>query len=199
MFVHELGGHRLESADADVQGDECAFDAAPVELLQELLREMQAGRGSGDRSGFTSPDGLVARAVLGSIGACDVGRQGHMPERVEMRLDLLRELDGVPPVLLLADDDRFDLGAEEQAHADPGLAPGPRQAMPSPRSDLFDQQQLDEAAGVRRPTAGRDSPREEPRRNHLRVVEDHQIAGVENLGQVDDSGVPRRPVGVQAE
>ncbi len=130
----------------DVQRDKGAFDAALVEALQELLREVQAGGGGGDRPGFARPDGLIALAVFRAVGTGDVGRQRHMPERLEVRLDLDREVDGVAAVLVLGDDDRLDLRAEAKARPDSGLASGLRQAVPALRSELLDQQELDGAS-----------------------------------------------------
>src|SRR5579863_9676335 len=58
-LVEAIDAERREGAEADVEGDAGIFYAFGRELCQNILREVEAGGGSGDGHGIASEDGLV--------------------------------------------------------------------------------------------------------------------------------------------
>ncbi|MBP1643046.1 MAG: hypothetical protein H6Q03_1715 [Acidobacteria bacterium] len=115
-----------------------------------------------------------------------------MPERLEVGLDRLREDDAPASLLALAG----HLGAQALGELEPdagaGLAPRPHEAVPGDRVEALGEQQLD-------PRATRHPAREEPRREHARVVDHQQVARPQQVGELADRAVTRRVLRVEDE
>lgn len=86
VIRQSLCPHRLESAGADMQGNEGGADAQRAQFRQQRVIEVQARRRRGDRAPLAGKHRLVTRLVGGLRGAFDVGRQGQ----ASVALDLLQ-------------------------------------------------------------------------------------------------------------
>ena len=76
---------RAEGAQAHMQGDEDLLTALVLNLLQQLLGEVQAGRGRSGTATLAAIYRLVALLVL--QGSSDIGRQGSFAQAVENLLE----------------------------------------------------------------------------------------------------------------
>ncbi len=191
VLVHQLGGHRLEGADADVQRHRGALDSRRLEPPEQRGVEVQPGGGRGDGAGLAREHGLIALAIGGLVGAFDVRRQRHVAEPLEMRLDRLGEAERAPAVLARRHHFGFEAVGEAHPIARPGAFARLRERVPFPRPELLDQQQLHLAAAP--------APAEEPRRHHLGVVDHQQVPRSQDPGQVSHSPVPLRAFRIEAE
>ena len=114
---------------------------------------MQACGGRGDGTDLAGVDGLVAFAISQVIGPLNVGRQRHVPGRIEPAEKVFGrrgKLDNAQAELSAREDPGADIPGEMNDFADPHLAAGANQGLPAYRVpvDLFEQHELDEAAGV---------------------------------------------------
>ncbi len=109
LFVHPVildlfDLHRSESSVAHVEGHHGHGDAAAPDLIQDRLREVQAGRGRRDGPRVPGIDGLVPIEIIGGGPACllaaDVWRQRGLP---------LASQEGLEGLVGLELDDPFSL------------------------------------------------------------------------------------------
>ena len=144
---------------------------------QHLRREMQARGGRGHRALVAGEYGLVPVAVALLLLAAEVGRQR---ESSAGRIDR-----AVPAHQPGAVGDHRQHRADHPAHphlcARPHFPPGSDQASPHPGLRFLQPQQLDATI------VG-----EEARRDHLGVVEQAEVAGPEERGEVREAGVGHR-------
>src|SRR6266496_523434 len=66
-----------------MQRDLGRIDATRMHTRQDFGREMQTGRGRGDRSPLLRINRLVALAVLRTVLSPDIWRQRHMPDALD--------------------------------------------------------------------------------------------------------------------
>ena len=179
QLVH---AHRLERAGADVQRDVAAVDAARLQGVQQRLVEVQAGGRRGHRAGLAREHRLVARVVVRPSFAMDVGRQRQATGVLQPGLERLVDVEGQAIELALASE-HFGVAAGIQRDAAAGLRRLARAHLRPrlvPGQQAFDEDLDAPAAGLRAVQAGRD---------HARVVEDQQVAGLQQVRQVADAGI----------
>ena len=130
------------------------LDAAGGQPLQQLRGEVEPGGRGGDRARLAGEDGLVALPVLGPVRALDVGRQRHVAEALEVRLDRLGEAHEPPAV---AERSATTSAPSAVLEAEPRsrrrLAPRASERLPlgaARRPGSLDQQELDAPALARR-------------------------------------------------
>ena len=177
VLLDLLDLHRLEGAVAHVQGDGRRLDPPLRQPSHQFRREVQAGGGRGRRPGLAREDRLVAVAVGRRVRALDVGGQGDVALRRQRRLEVA--LDPHAP-------DRIAVGALFQGaeytpieiDSLPRTQPlvGAHQRFMEPGTQLSEEENLDATAGCASP--------EEARALYLGVVDDQQIARLEQLRKV---------------
>ena len=181
-----------------MEGDVGPLDAGPVEPLEQCLREVEACGRRRDRSRFAGVHRLVALAVEIKVGALDVGRQGHVSDRLyevgHARRTRRPEPDFAPSAESLFQDLAVQrVRAALEHHLPPGLEPlsWMDQRFPAILGRPRHQQAFD-VAPARQPAP------QQARRKHPRVVEHEQIAASEmprkrgNRGVFDRAGAARQ-------
>jgi hypothetical protein len=200
---------RLESSEADVEGDIDGLDAALADAVEDVGSEVKAGGRGGYGSVLLGVDGLIALAIVGRIGTRNVRRKRDMADAIERGKEIAALPDGVKANSALAESGASEhLGmqfigtvlAEEQVFADADLAAGTNQAFPIVGFDgkLAREQNFDAAAEkiargrmVRAERFGASALAAaiKPRRKNAGVVEDHQIPGLQEVGKVIEPAV----------
>ena len=173
---------RLEGTRADVQRNVRKRDAALAQALEHRLVEMQAGRGRRDRARVPCINGLIALAVLGLRRARYIRRQRDLAVTIEIGGE--RDVGGdsqakEPPFTL--EHRRPCASVERKGSADLGRMAG---GELHPRFVVCDdalEQDLDSAAAVLAAMKAR--------ANDFGVVEDEQVPGREQLGQVRERAI----------
>lgn len=84
LLVH---ANRLEGPVPDVQRDFRPFDAAGREFGEESLGQVESGSRCRNRTPVLGEDRLVALTIGVRIGPVNVGRQGHVPNRIHHLVD----------------------------------------------------------------------------------------------------------------
>ncbi len=191
VLLHIVGFDRPEGPETHMQRHVRDMDAHRLDFPEQFLRKMQPRRRRRRRSFIFRVDRVVARPVLKLV--VDVGRQRHLPERVQHLLENALIVKLHQPVPLIDDiDDLADersllrrpvRAAEEDPGADPAFfarlhqrLPGIR-ALPGQEQDLH----LSEA-----PLANA----EKARRDHLGVVDHQGVAGLKVRGDVFEAVMP---------
>jgi hypothetical protein len=203
---------RLEGSQADVEGNLGGFDAALADAVEDGGSEVEAGRGSGDRSGGLGIDGLITLAVGGGIGAGDVGWERNVADAIEeseeiVWIGVVRSVERLEADAALSEFGAGeDLGlqiivlSEEEAFADADLAAGANQALPivGVGGELAGQENFDASVkkvaggGIARAdglSVGAFAATVETGGKDAGVVEDEQIAGVKQVGEVAELAV----------
>ena len=190
VLAQVLAAHRLEGAGAHVQGDAGAADPARGQGVEQGLVEMQARGGRGHRARLARVHGLVALVVGGAVGALDVRRQRHVADALQALAQRLGGVEAQARELALAAQ-HLDRAAVVEQQAATGLerlgGAHLRQRLVLALQPL--DQDLDPAAAVLAAV--------QPRRQHARVVEHQQVAGIEQLQQVAEAPVLEAAVGPQ--
>ena len=197
----------LKGSEADVERDFSGCDAALADAVEDLWGEMKSGGGGCYRATLLGVDGLIAFAIAGRIRARDVGWERDVADAIESGEEIVHGLKG-----LEADEAFAELGArenfglqfvlfsEEEAFADDDLAAGANQAFPiiGVGGELARQQNLDAAlekttrGGIARAewvSASACATAVEPSGKDARVVEDDQIAGLQQIGEVAEQAI----------
>ena len=193
LAVHPVRGqivalHRRKRAGAHVQRHPGDGDTRRPQRREHRLVEMQSGGRRGDGAGMAGIDGLVARLVRGVGSAPDVRRQRDLAVAIEILGERLRSVDGEPEEAVVA----RDHGRRHAARQVDRAAGARRMARAElehalVRAEHALQQQLDGAA--------RGLDRAQSRLDHPRVVEDDEVAGGEEAGQVGERAVLDRVAG----
>ena len=187
MLLHVLRLHGAEGAKPHVQQHRHDLNAHFADLFHQLRREVQPGGGGGGGAVVAGVDGLVAVAVLQLF--VDVGRQGHLAQLVQHRLQraLADKLDDAAARVGRLQHARHQLAAAE-GHFRAGLEPPPRahQRLPLLGAELLEQQHL------RRAAAG--ALADEPRGDDARVVDHQHVAGAQVVHDVVKVPVFELPV-----
>ena len=173
----DLGdAHGLEGAVAHVQRDLDAFDAGGRHVIEDRLGEVQAGRRRGHGPALAGEHGLVPLAVRVEIRPLDVGRQRHMADGVDEihhRPCLIGpqayQAPAEEPLLEHLAAERVAAALEAQAASRLQPLPGVHQRLPVLIVHARDEQAFDLAAT-------RLARAEQARREHLRVVQDEDVA-----------------------
>src|SRR5688500_2924871 len=87
MVLDLFGAHGLERAVADVERDLRDADALLSKRVEQLRREVKAGRWRRDGSARACIDGLIAFAVRRPVVSFDVGWQRDVTDAVDRRLN----------------------------------------------------------------------------------------------------------------
>jgi len=183
----------LEGAKANVEGDGFDPDANLPELREDLGSEVQAGGGGGGRAGFVREDGLIAVAVLDAVVAMDVWRERHVADFVEDRVEVGRGHEAEGAFAELSGGENFGFEddiffvVEEETVAGLNLAAGADESGPVVRGKLLGQEDFDAAGWVGGAVLGLLAARAggvETGRNDAAVVEDQQVARLQDFGEV---------------
>ena len=152
----------------------------------ELGVEMQRRRRRGDRARPLGEHGLVALDVLAVVGAVDVGRQRHVAVALEQFQRLGRKAQAKERGVAAGAAEH--LGVEGVGEADD--AAGLRRLA---RAHLRDHDAVGlDALDQRLDRAAARLDAEQARLDHRRVVDDEQVAGAQQLGQIAKAPVVRR-------
>jgi len=215
MIFHSFNPHRLKCSQADVQRYINDCNAPQAHSLQNLGREVQAGRRSRHRSALLRIYGLIAITIRRPVFACDVGRQGHVAELFYGSEKILCRRKSNPSLSKAATIRNLRLQiigiAEEKLLADPYLPARTNETLPFIWSltDLLRQKNFDAPAqefarcGVPRAhrlRVGPTSPSIKAGRKHAGIVEHHQVIGLQEIGEIPKNSVfqsPALPVQVQ--
>jgi len=203
-----VDAYGLESSQADVERDFGGLDAALADAVEDFRGEVKAGGGSGYRSALLGIDSLIAFAIAGRVGARDVGRERDVADAIEGGEEGVgglkggREADAALAELGAGQDIglQFVLFSEEKAFAYADLAAGTNQALPIVGfgGDLPGEQNLDAAVeevagcGIVRAdglSAGAFAAAVEPGGKDAGIVEDYEIAGVQQVGEVAEKAI----------
>ena len=146
---------------------------------------MQPGRRRGDRARLAREHGLVGLPVgrVAARRAPDVGRQRHGPVRLQRGVErgpFRREGQQRLARLAALLQHRFQPALKGDAVPFAQAPSGPREGEPAPGVHAPVQQRLH---------PGRAAPAPKPRRDHPRVVDDHEVAGPQQVRQVGDAPV----------
>ena len=203
VIFDALDADRLKGSQADVQGDIGGFDPPLADAVENFRGEMKSGGGGGDGAARVGIDGLIALAIAGRVRARNVRRERDVADAIEGGEEICDRLEADAALAKFSASQ--DLGlqfvafAEEQAFADADLAAGTDQAFPivGVGGKLSRQQHFDaaveEIAGcgiVRtdRLSAGAFAAAVEPGGKDAGVVEDHQVAGPQQIREIRETG-----------
>ena len=163
-----------------MQRDEGALHAQGVQLVQRGLIEVQAGGGRRDGAGFARVHGLVAGVVAGVGLVRDVGRQRRGAVGVQQVQHRTGKAD-VEQLALAAQHHGVEGVGQAQPHAGAGRLAGAHVGQGAVGlGDALDQH-LDLAAGGLVAV--------QPGLDDAGVVEDQQVAGPQQAGQVGEAPV----------
>lgn len=186
-----------------MQSDLDGFDSAPADTVEDFRSEVKTGCGCGHRAALPGIDSLIALAIGERIRAFDIRRKWNVPDAIQDHEKLLLLIPQ-----RLKTDATFaefptgnDLGfqfigfAEKQSFSNADFATGPYQTLPVVGLDgkLARQQNLDSAAEeitgrwiVRADSLSMDAcpAPVKPRWKDSSVVEDHQVAGPQQIWKV---------------
>ena len=204
VFGRLLGLDRQERPCPDMQRQAMQVDAAAAQRRLQLRREMQPRRWCRDGALIGREHGLVVGGVLVVRRALrgDIGRQRRgaeigdgLVERRSVKRERQRDL------ALLAF--RFDLGVEMAEQADLAFIAEANdvagrelfgrldQRLPARAVQPLDQRRLDLRLGL-----AADAAAFELGGNHLGVVDDELVAGLQPLRQVADGAVTQHAIGL---
>lgn len=211
VILDAVDADRLEGSQADMEGDFGGLDSALADAVEDFRGEMKACGRSGDRSALLGVDGLIAFAIAGRIRTGDVGRERDVADAIEGGEEVVHALNGLKADAALAEFGAGqDIGlkfseiaivlAEEQSFTDAYFAAGANQAFPivGIGGKLAGQKNLDaaveEIAGSRivradRVSAGAFAAAMEPGGKDAGVVEDHEIAGLQQVWEIAEHAV----------
>ncbi len=211
VILDAVDADGLKGSEADMEGDFGGLDSALADAIEGFRGEMKAGGRGCYRSALLCVDGLIAFAIAGGIRARDVGRERDVADAIEGGEESVHALNGLKADAALAEFGAGqDLGlkffeiaivlAEEQSLADAYFAAGANQAFPivGIGGELAGQKNLDaaveEIAGGRivradRVSAGAFAAAIEPGGKDAGVVEDHKIAGLQQVREIAEQAV----------
>ena len=185
----------LEGAKSDVEGNGFNLNPLCFELVENLRSEVKAsGRGRG-ASDLMGEDSLIAVAVFEVVVPMDVRRERHVAYFVEDGMEVRgrRETQSAFAELCRCQDLSFEKGLglingmEEQALTGLDFAARANEGGPLVRGKLLREKDFNAAsrvwrAGLRLLATGANCI--ESSRKNAAIVEDQQIAGVQNLGEI---------------
>jgi hypothetical protein len=204
VIFDALDADGLKGSQADVQGYIDSLDLALANAVEDFGCEMKASGGGCYRSPLLRIDGLIPLTIMGRVRTRDIRREWDVADAVEGSEEIA---DGLKTEAAQAEFRASeDLGlqfiplAEEQAFADPDFAAGPNQAFPiiGLGGELAGQENLDAAAEeiacrrigrADRVSAGAFAAAIQPRRKDAGVVENEQVAALQELREVAEQAV----------
>ena len=173
-------------------------DAALPEPADELRREMQSGGRRGDRAVVVREHGLIVGAIarVGRAPRRDVGRQRHVAPLLDRLVEhgtMEREGERHLAALALVFDGGIELAEEAhlalfaEAHDVAGGEPlgRPHEGAPARAVEAPVQRRLDGGLGG----AAADAAALQPRRNHLGVVDDERVTGLQQVRQIAHAAI----------
>lgn len=219
VIFDSIYANGLESPEADVEGDLGDFGATLADAIEDFWSEVKASGGSGDRSVLLGVNGLVAIEIARRIGAHDVGRKRDVADPAEngkevvfpvilvMVLFVMFSRKGLKANAAFAElgtGENFSLQfvvlSEKKAFAYANLASGANQTFPivgvggklAREQDLNPSLQKVARSGIVRADRLRASAfaaTVEPRRKDAGVVEDDEIAGTQQIGEIAEQAI----------
>jgi len=180
--------HRLEGTGTDMQGDMPELHAAFAQRIEQGIVEMQARSRRGNGADLAREHGLVTLGIVRAGLALDVGRQRQAPGVQQPVLQRFRQVEAQLPEAGLVAGQHLGLAASIERDPAAGLR---RLADAELRARLVVRQQaLDQ--DFHAPACGLVA--EQPRRNHPGVVEDQQIARLQQGRQVAHLQIRQRGI-----
>jgi len=190
-----LRANGLEGAKTDVEGNGFNLNPLCFELVEDFRCEMEPSSRGGSASNFMGEDGLIAVAVFEVVVPMNVRRERHVSYFVEDGVEVQgrRETQGAFPELCRCQDFSFEeglgliRGMKEKALTGLDLAAGADEGGPVAGGKLLREKDFDAARGVRRAglrLLATGAGCVEPGGKNAAVVEDQQIAGVQDLGKI---------------
>jgi hypothetical protein len=216
VIFDALDADGLESSQADVQGDLDRLDPTLADAVEDFRSEMQAGGGGRYRPARLRIDGLIAVAIAGRIGARDIRRERDVADAIEHGEEIADWLKADAALAELCSGENLGLQvagvpvAEKQAFADADLAARANQAFPivGIGGELAGQQNLDAAVQeipsrriprADRLSAGAFAAAIEARRKHAGIVENYNIADMQQSREVTEQPVCMATGSLQVE
>ena len=202
VILDALDPDWLEGSQADVQRDVDSLDVALTDSVEALGCEVKTRSGGCHRSALLGIDGLVALAIAEGIRTSDVGWERDVANAIENSEEIFHARRGLEANVALAESGaghnlglQFILIAEEEAFADSDFAPGTNQALPivGIGAKLAGQKNFDAAveeitgcriSRAKRLRADAFAAAEEPGGKDAGVVENEEIAGLQQLREV---------------
>ena len=187
LAVHDvvldvLGRDRAERAQPDDEIHGRHLRTRGADAVEHGRREVQASGRRRDRTGSVGVDRLVALRVLQH--GLDVGRERDLTVSVERGQQVAAvHLDGAATVVETLAHHHGQVVADLERRAGSDLPRGPHQRLPGPVVAFFEQEDLDGTA--------RGLAQVQPGREHPGRVQDHDVAGSDQLRQVADDAVLR--------
>jgi hypothetical protein len=208
MLLNRLDTDRLERAQSYVQGEFSDLDPPLAETRKNVRGEVQSGGGCSHRAALAGVDGLIAFLVGRPVLAGDIGRKRYVTESFDDLKEILNRSESNTSFAegATGQDLRLKLWTVPEidllAHTD--FATRTHQAIPvvGTRTDLPGKKNfhrsLQEVAGRRivgteRLGAVSRASSVESRRKNSGVIENEQIVGSKNLGELPESSVPDAP------
>jgi len=204
VIFDALDADGLKSSQADVQGYIDSLDLALADAVEDFPREMKASGGGCHRSTLLRIDRLIPLTIMGGIRTRDIRREWNVADAVKgsEEIDDGLKTDAAQAEFRAGEDLglQFIPLAEKQAFAHADFAAGPNQAFPivGLGGELVGQENLDAAAEeiacrriVRadRVGAGAFAAAIEPRWKDAGVVENEQVAGLQELREMAEQAV----------
>lgn len=187
MVFQMFRTHGLEGAGTHMQSDVADLNALGLQLRQQRLIEMQTGGWRSHRTGMSGEYSLVTRVIIRIGITLDIGRQGHAAEPVEHGFDRL-----------------FGFKAQAVEFIIPakyGQYRAVRQGDTAPRFRGFRGTDLSTHALVGQQTLDQDFNLAaglllavKPCRNDPGIVEDQQVAGLQQFRQITELPILERDI-----
>ena len=189
-FCKALNTQWGKGSKTDVKGDGDDGDPAIGNGVEYLRSEVKAGSGRSDRAMRPGVDGLIAVAVSRGVGAVNIRRQGHVTDAVKSGEKVgngnktesaLAKFSGGNN--LGVKDRLIGCIGKDELIAGADFAPWANERAPVAVVMHLSEQDFDEAGGGL--TVAQVGPTSEKTRGQdTAIVDDQQVAGVKNLGQI---------------
>ena len=191
-----FAGHRPEGPQTHVQRHLAAGNSLAAQVGEDLGGKVQPGGGGGHGAPLAGIHRLVAVAVVEFVGPANVGGQGDVAQPVHDAVEVTLVFEAQHPQAPFAPprNHRLQLAAaEQQALADPNPAARLDQRFPGVLAQGPHQQHFD--GGFQHPSRGRlvagqaGPVSDQAGREDLGVVQNQQVPGGQQLGQLGESVV----------
>jgi hypothetical protein len=204
VILDSLGADGLKSSQADVQGDFGGIDSALANAVENFGSEVKSGGGGGDGAWRAGVDSLVALAVVRRISPRNVRRERNVSDAIEDRKEIVDRIEADMALAVFAAVKNLGLEfvavSEVKALTDSDFASGANQALPvvGMTGKLASKEDLDASAekiagggilradglGMRTFASAIEASGQDPS-----VVEDNQVAGLKQRGEVAEEAV----------
>src|SRR5947209_10083909 len=204
VLFNVFHAHRLEGAQAHMQGDFRDIDAVLADAGENFRSEMQAGSRGGHTVLLLRIDSLIAFAIFGAVGAADIGRQRHMSDALHHSKEVIYRVEPQCPLTKFATSGDFSLEfrhcllAKINPLANANLTAGTHQRLPLPLTELPGKKNfylsLKEIAGGWIPGTDRlrmqsCAAAKQAGRKDAAVIDHQQIVWAKQIGELDEVAI----------